>query len=215
MDFDTLAESYGVEKIKTLGDCYMACCGAGRLPCGARASGPAAAAHPGSYVPTIEPVRANDTGVPEPLADHARRVCFMALDMAESLQATAEGGLRDADENADQGAGANARPRLRMRIGIHSGSVVAGVIGVRKFKYGQGPPVRGEGGTPRTNKASPPSPVLMWRCAVCRVALVHGRRGRADVWSDDVDIASLMEQTGTPGRPAPAGQTHGPPQQPG
>ena len=31
MNFDMLAETYGVEKIKTLGDCYMACCGASRL----------------------------------------------------------------------------------------------------------------------------------------------------------------------------------------
>jgi len=27
MSFDEIAEELGVEKIKTLGDCYMACCG--------------------------------------------------------------------------------------------------------------------------------------------------------------------------------------------
>jgi len=50
MRFDMIAETYGVEKIKTLGDCYMAC-----------------------------------AGVPEPLDDHAERICLMAIDMAEAM----------------------------------------------------------------------------------------------------------------------------------
>ena len=65
-------------------------------------------------------------GVPDAVEDHARRVCFMALDMADSLNAI----IADPD--------GHDRPQLRMRIGIHSGAVVAGIIGTRKFKYGMG-----------------------------------------------------------------------------
>ena len=50
--FDTLAERYGLEKIKTIGDCYMVA-----------------------------------AGVPEPRADHARALAFMALDMLEAMRA--------------------------------------------------------------------------------------------------------------------------------
>ena len=71
-------------------------------------------------------------GVPEPVEDHARRVCMMALEMAEVLAAAAS-----QSEVAEGGGTDKPRPALRMRIGIHSGCVVAGVIGVRKFKYGK------------------------------------------------------------------------------
>lgn len=82
--FDQLAEKYGVEKIKTIGDAYMV---AG--------------------------------GVPEARADHAEAVANMALEMRVMLQALA------------QKTGKN----LQMRIGIHSGPVVAGIIGSSKFSY--------------------------------------------------------------------------------
>lgn len=58
-------------------------------------------------------------GLPEPVEDHAVRAAEMALDMIEALRLF---NLR---------TGYN----LRMRIGINSGSVVAGVIGKRKFIY--------------------------------------------------------------------------------
>jgi class 3 adenylate cyclase len=82
--FDDLADSLGLEKIKTIGDCYMA---AG--------------------------------GLPEPRADHAERVAEMALMMLEIVAELA----------------ARTGEPLDVRIGIHSGPVVAGVIGKRKFIY--------------------------------------------------------------------------------
>jgi class 3 adenylate cyclase/Tfp pilus assembly protein PilF len=83
-DFDALAEKYGLEKIKTIGDCYMVV-----------------------------------GGVPLPRADHAHAVSRMALEMQGAIKR-----LSDAT-NAN----------LRIRIGIHTGAVVAGVIGKKKFSY--------------------------------------------------------------------------------
>jgi class 3 adenylate cyclase len=82
--FDDLAEVHGLEKIKTIGDAYMAV-----------------------------------AGIPEPRDDHAPAAARMALDMQAALQ-----------EYASR-TGAN----LAIRIGIHTGSVVAGVIGRKKFIY--------------------------------------------------------------------------------
>jgi class 3 adenylate cyclase len=81
---DELAERHGIEKIKTIGDAYMAA-----------------------------------AGLPAPRSDHAEAVAEMALDMRDSFAK-----LRGPDGNP-----------LRMRIGINSGPVVAGVIGRRKFIY--------------------------------------------------------------------------------
>jgi adenylate cyclase len=83
-EFDRLALSFGVEKIKTVGDAYML---AG--------------------------------GVPEPRADHAHAVADTALAMIETVKRT----------NYDLPV------PLQMRIGMHSGDVVAGVIGTHKFVY--------------------------------------------------------------------------------
>ncbi|MBU2488075.1 MAG: adenylate/guanylate cyclase domain-containing protein [Proteobacteria bacterium] len=58
-------------------------------------------------------------GLPEPRADHARAAAEMALDMQRSV----------GELSFDDGAA------LSMRIGIHSGPVVAGVIGKSKFIY--------------------------------------------------------------------------------
>ena len=82
--FDDLAGSLGLEKIKTIGDCYMV---AG--------------------------------GLPEPRRDHAEAIADMALAM---LAIVAELAARTGEP-------------LSVRIGLHSGPVVAGVIGKRKFIY--------------------------------------------------------------------------------
>ncbi|MEM7439296.1 MAG: adenylate/guanylate cyclase domain-containing protein [Pseudomonadota bacterium] len=58
-------------------------------------------------------------GMPEPQSDHAERVAQMALDMvAETEKFSAEMG-----------------EKIELRIGIHTGPVVAGVIGTRKPFY--------------------------------------------------------------------------------
>jgi len=82
--FDTIADRYGVEKIKTNGDSYMAV-----------------------------------GGVPVPQSDHAERVAQMALAMLPIIEAV----------------GTAFDIPLVARVGIHSGNVVAGVIGRRKFIY--------------------------------------------------------------------------------
>ena len=58
-------------------------------------------------------------GLPEPRADHAHAVADMALAMIETVERI----------NCDLPVS------LQMRIGIHSGDVVAGVIGTHKFAY--------------------------------------------------------------------------------
>jgi class 3 adenylate cyclase len=82
--YDEAAQELGIEKIKTIGDCYMAVC-----------------------------------GLPRPCPDHADRMARMALRMAEATRKYGE------DKGID----------LRLRIGINSGPVVAGVIGTTKFIY--------------------------------------------------------------------------------
>ncbi|MCW6051106.1 response regulator [Lyngbya sp. CCAP 1446/10] len=58
-------------------------------------------------------------GLPVPRADHAEAIANMALDMQEAI----------ADFQTDTGE------PLQIRIGIHTGPVVAGVIGTKKFIY--------------------------------------------------------------------------------
>ena len=82
--FDGIADHCGLEKIKTIGDAYMAV-----------------------------------AGVPVGAADHAQRAAHMALDMIGELERF----------NLRHGHA------LKLRIGLHSGDVVAGVIGKRKFIY--------------------------------------------------------------------------------
>jgi adenylate cyclase len=82
--FDKLCETYGLEKIKTIGDAYMV---AG--------------------------------GIPIPTESHAEAIALMALDMVDKV---AE--LRDL----------TGKP-LQIRVGIHTGAVIAGVIGTQKFIY--------------------------------------------------------------------------------
>lgn len=83
--FDDLTGKFGLEKIKTMGDAYMAVAG-------------------------LDDARK---------IDHAQAVVDCALDMLKALEVF----------NVANGA------TLRMKVGIHSGPVVAGVIGKKKFAY--------------------------------------------------------------------------------
>ncbi|MDZ7715704.1 MAG: two-component regulator propeller domain-containing protein [Balneolaceae bacterium] len=82
--FDTIIEDYGIEKIKTIGDAYMA---AG--------------------------------GIPSEEEDHALRCVAAACEMLNFVK----------ERNK------NSSFKWEMRVGMHSGSVVAGVVGQRKFTY--------------------------------------------------------------------------------
>ncbi|MDA0747884.1 MAG: hypothetical protein O2954_15295 [bacterium] len=82
--FDRLAETHGVEKIKTIGDSYMVV-----------------------------------AGLPDPCSNHAQTVANMALDMKHEIECFK---TRTGDP-------------LHLRIGIHTGPVIAGVIGTKKFSY--------------------------------------------------------------------------------
>ncbi|MGB5810649.1 MAG: adenylate/guanylate cyclase domain-containing protein [Polyangiales bacterium] len=82
--FDARLAHHRVEKIKTIGDCYMA---AG--------------------------------GVPEAAADHARQTADFAIGIKEDFGKWAEGSGLD----------------LQIRIGMHSGTAVAGIVGTHRFAY--------------------------------------------------------------------------------
>jgi class 3 adenylate cyclase len=58
-------------------------------------------------------------GIPQPVADHAAAIAHMALDMTAAIA------------EYSQRVGID----LKLRVGIHTGSVVAGVIGTKKFIY--------------------------------------------------------------------------------
>ncbi|MEM8954079.1 MAG: adenylate/guanylate cyclase domain-containing protein [Verrucomicrobiota bacterium] len=58
-------------------------------------------------------------GVPDPLPDHAVAVATFALDLIDEIPTLNKPG----------------QPEVGLRIGIHSGPVVAGVIGEKKFAY--------------------------------------------------------------------------------
>jgi adenylate cyclase len=62
-------------------------------------------------------------GLPTPCHDHAERVVRSALEMQAAIRALMA-------ENAEVG-----RPVFEMRVGVHTGPVVAGVVGSRKFAY--------------------------------------------------------------------------------
>lgn len=81
--FDTIIERNGLEKIKTIGDAYMAVC-----------------------------------GLPEPTEDHAQRTVRAALEIRDFIY----------ERKKHEGA-------FEVRIGINSGQVVAGIVGVKKFAY--------------------------------------------------------------------------------
>jgi adenylate cyclase len=81
---DELAEKHSIEKIKTIGDCYMVV-----------------------------------AGVPDRSPTHAQQIAAFALDMQKTLKAYSEHSGRS----------------LSMRTGVHTGTVVAGIVGTSKFAY--------------------------------------------------------------------------------
>lgn len=82
-EFDALVDKYGIEKIKTIGDSYMAV-----------------------------------GGLPVPDENHCRNIADMALEINQIIK-------RKYSEKYG----------LKLRIGIHTGKAVAGVIGNKKFSY--------------------------------------------------------------------------------
>ena len=82
--FDRLAERHGVQKIRTIGDTYMAV-----------------------------------SGLDAPGADRAEAIAEMALAMQREIA------------SIDTGTG----ERFSVRIGIHTGEAIAGVVGVKKLAY--------------------------------------------------------------------------------
>jgi len=80
--FDALCERTGVEKIKTIGDAYMAV-----------------------------------GGLPGTRPDHSAAVAELALEMVQAIQSATLGRA------------------WKIRIGVHAGPAVAGVIGTKKFVY--------------------------------------------------------------------------------
>jgi len=87
-EFDLIMEKYGIEKIKTIGDAYMA---AG--------------------------------GLPTPNTTHAEDVIKAAIELRDFVE---EGKARKVEQGL---------PFFEIRIGVHTGPVVAGIVGVKKFQY--------------------------------------------------------------------------------
>jgi class 3 adenylate cyclase len=83
--FDQIVSSYGLEKLKTVGDSYMCA-----------------------------------SGLPTRTPSHPVDAVMAAFEMVDYVKRTAESG---------QGAG------WHVRVGLHTGPVIAGVVGIRKFAF--------------------------------------------------------------------------------
>jgi adenylate cyclase len=84
--FDEITSKYNIEKIKTIGDAYLAVC-----------------------------------GLPSPNPSHAENTLRAALEINSFM--------------SDRLAKMGSNRTFNIRIGIHSGSVAAGIVGVKKFAY--------------------------------------------------------------------------------
>jgi class 3 adenylate cyclase/tetratricopeptide (TPR) repeat protein len=87
-EFDNIITKHGVEKIKTIGDSYMAVC-----------------------------------GLPAKYGNHAQKMVDAALE------------IRDFIEKYKEKRQEEGKSFFEMRIGINSGEVVAGIVGIKKFAY--------------------------------------------------------------------------------
>jgi class 3 adenylate cyclase len=88
--FDSISENYALEKLKTIGDCYMAAC-----------------------------------GLPRPVKDHAIRAVTAAFEMLDAIKKFQPCVNYETSRESF----------FQMRFGIHSGPVVAGIVGHKKFAY--------------------------------------------------------------------------------
>ncbi|MFC2107329.1 adenylate/guanylate cyclase domain-containing protein [Bacteroidota bacterium] len=86
--FDRIINKWGAEKIKTIGDAYMAV-----------------------------------GGLPVPNADSVKNTVLAALEMQDFIS----------ERKAEMDSA--GKFTFEMRVGIHTGSVVAGIVGVNKFQY--------------------------------------------------------------------------------
>ncbi len=86
--FDSIMDKYSIEKIKTIGDAYLA---AG--------------------------------GIPIPSEDSVKNTVLAALEMQEYI-------IKRKEQLEISGL-----PAFEMRVGVHTGPVVAGIVGVKKFQY--------------------------------------------------------------------------------
>jgi|TARA_R110000737_G_scaffold348572_1_gene382713 adenylate cyclase len=86
--FDNIMEKYQIEKIKTIGDAYMAGC-----------------------------------GLPVPDAESAKKAVLAGLEMQDFI------------ENRKVEQQKLNLPFFEMRLGIHTGPLVAGIVGIKKFQY--------------------------------------------------------------------------------
>ena len=86
--FDRIVEKHGLEKIKTIGDGYLAA-----------------------------------SGLPTETGDHAYRACLAALEIRNEM----------ANRNAERRK--LLLPEWPVRIGIHSGAVIAGIVGASRMTY--------------------------------------------------------------------------------
>ncbi|KAA5535485.1 adenylate/guanylate cyclase domain-containing protein [Paenimyroides baculatum] len=86
--FDEIVAKHGVEKIKTIGDSYMAVC-----------------------------------GLPAKYGNHAQKMVQAAIE------------IRDFIEDYKLKRQSESKSFFEMRIGINSGEVVAGIVGIKKFAY--------------------------------------------------------------------------------
>jgi adenylate cyclase len=86
--FDLITEKYNIEKIKTIGDSYMA---AG--------------------------------GIPKPDKESLKNIVLAGLEMQDFMS------KRKIKNDANNAAA------FEMRLGIHAGPIVAGIVGIKKFQY--------------------------------------------------------------------------------
>lgn len=82
--FDDITTKNNCERIKTIGDAYLAVC-----------------------------------GLPEPNPDHARNIARTALEIVSYLKSR----------------NTNSTVNWRCRVGIHSGPVIGGIVGIKKYIY--------------------------------------------------------------------------------